>query len=88
MDQARLQRARCINPHAEQAQLQRYGASGQAQQALGAAGALISGCPSHAVAAAMRRWQAIASSNPSQSATPLTIAITGLGMRSIRRISC
>ncbi|SMQ95075.1 hypothetical protein PD5205_01730 [Xanthomonas fragariae] len=39
MDQARLQRARCINPHAEQAQLQRYGASGQAQQALGAAGA-------------------------------------------------
>lgn len=30
MDQAQPQRARCINRHAEQAQLQRYGAPGQA----------------------------------------------------------
>ena len=47
---------------------------------------LISGCPTLAVSAAIRRWQHIASSSPPPRAKPLTIAITGLGRRSTRRI--
>ena len=46
----------------------------------------ISGWPSRAVSAAMRRWQHIASSSPPPRAKPFTIAITGLGRRSKRRI--
>ena len=47
---------------------------------------VTSGRPSFALSAAMRRWQHIASSRPPPSAKPLTIATTGLGMRSMRRI--
>ncbi len=47
---------------------------------------LISGWPSLALSAAMRRWQAMASSMPPPSAKPFTIAMTGLFKRSIRRI--
>ena len=47
---------------------------------------LISGWPSSADSLAIRRWQHIANSSPPPSANPLIIAITGLGIRSTRRI--
>ena len=47
---------------------------------------LISGWPTLAVSAAMRRWQHIASSSPPPRAKPLTIAITGFDSFSTRRI--
>ena len=63
----------------------------QAQQALAAAEAgdeaeVDFRLPTFAVSAAMRRWQLIASSSPPPRAKPLTIAITGLGIFSTKRI--
>src|SRR6185437_7244255 len=45
---------------------------------------LSSGWPNLAVSAAMRMWQAMASSHPPPNAKPLTAAITGLGQDSMR----